>query len=527
MLIDNKYKTFALLIVPFLLAVVDFFFLKAAFPLHSGSPGYDQDPAYAYLFNGLLILEGYPPYHIDHPGTPLQLLFALTIFIRWGLTRVFGDSGSDIVDSVINNPEAYLHDMAVLLLVLNLAALTFFGRRIAEATGKIYLGMFCQLSLLSFTIMAPKATYPAPEALLIFCSLVLLGLFAPRIFSSQQIETKHKTLPSRVCGAVFALGLAVKITFVPMIIVFALMPKGQGRRAAIVTSAVVFALLTAIALPNIDRFFSWVTGLVSNSGIHGGGGAGFISLTGIPKNLLNLFVWFPLFMLGISIAVIVVTQKVLNGYGASIRAPFVLLLIVFVQIGLVLKHPGAHYMVSVLPIGFVLLTWLALTEKLKPRILTSLLTIGICLCVLHSVLVTTVGVRKQILQREAMSNAIIQIDKTLSNYQDPIIVCSYRCALPQYALTMALIYAPQLIAKETTKYLNDFYDFDIFQSKLIAVGASPKTWPDLDPLVRAGRVVIVISPKIYQQLMGIPLIPLTSNDVQNAYIYEPVSKVSH
>ena len=69
-IVKKQSASLALLIVPLVVSIVGYFFLMAAFPLHSGSAGYDQDPAYAYLFNGLLILDGQAPHHIDHPGTP-------------------------------------------------------------------------------------------------------------------------------------------------------------------------------------------------------------------------------------------------------------------------------------------------------------------------------------------------------------------------------------------------------------------------------------------------------------------------
>ena len=521
MLINNKLKALAFLIVPFLLAVVDFFFLKAAFPLHSGSPGYDQDPAYAYLFNGLLILEGYPPHHIDHPGTPLQLLFALTIFIRWGLTRVFGESTLDIVDSVIDNPEAYLHDLAVLLLVLNLAALTFFGRRIAQATGKVYLGMFCQLSLLSFTIMAPKATYPAPEALLIFCSLILLGLLSPRIFALQYPQNIGSTVSSKMVGATFALGMAIKITFVPMALLLILLQKGKERRVGIVTSIFVFLLLTCPALPNADRFFTWVTGLLSNSGIHGGGGAGFINLAKVPNNLYNLFVWFPLFLPALTLAIYAVLTTSIRYPTTSIRGPLVLLSVALVQTGLVLKHPGAHYMIAVLPMALVLLAWVVLTAYREQLVVKLLLVTVIGIGLLHSVSLTIVGVKKLADQRAQMSIALSEINRELALHPDALIICSYRCALPQYALTMAFIFAPQLISKKTTEKLNKFYDYDIFQSQLIAVGLPPKDWKNMDEYIADGGVIILVTPKIYPQLRDLKLRPLFAipNSLQNAYFY--------
>ncbi len=520
-MLKENHKTFALLLVPLMLAVLDFFFLKAAFPLHSGSPGYDQDPAYAYLFNGLLILEGYPPYHIDHPGTPLQLLFALTIFIRWFITRLLTGRSLDFVDSVMSEPESYLLDMAVLLLALNLYALTFLGRRISEATGKIHLGMFCQLSLLCFTIMAPKAAYPAPEAVLIFCSLILLGLLSPRIFRSTNTAESVPTVSSKLVGATFALGLAVKITFAPMVLLFALLPKGKERRIGLVVALLVFLLLTTPALPNIDRFLAWITGLASNSGIHGGGGAGFINLATIPTNFRSVFVWFPLFGTAIALAIFVISGVAIKRSTVPTQGPVVLILVALLQTGLVLKHPGAHYMVGVLPISFVLLTWLAVFITTTRYGIRFSFAILVSLMVLHSALVSVMGIKRINDQRAEMSTALIEINKELARYSDALVICSFRCALPQYALTMALIYAPELISSKTTKYLTNFYDFDIFQSKLIAVGSAPKTWATMDEHAAAGRTIIVVSPKIYPQLSDVRLTPLTSNHMQSAYLYVP------
>ncbi len=507
-----------------MLAVLDFFFLKAAFPLHSGSPGYDQDPAYAYLFNGLLILEGYPPYHIDHPGTPLQLLFALTIFIRWFITRLLTGSSLDFVDSVLSDPESYLFDMAVLLLALNLYALTFFGRRISAATGKIYLGMFCQLSLLCFTIMAPKAAYPAPEAVLIFCSLILLGLLSSRIFRSTTTTESVPSVSSKLVGATFAFGLAVKITFVPMVLLFVLLPQGKERRIGVITGLVVFLLLVTPALPNIDRFVGWVTGLVSNSGIHGGGGAGFINLATIPANLQSLFVWFPLFVIAIVLTIFVVTQFTIKRSAAPIQGPLVLLVITLLQTGLVLKHPGAHYMVAALPISLVLLAWLALFSMPKfPIIRLSFIALLTAL-VMHSVLVTAIGIKKLTDQRAEMAITMTKINRELALYPDAIIVCSFRCALPQYALTMAFIYAPQLISQKIKQKLANFFDFDIFELKLISVGEPPRALEFLNELTHNGHDVLLVTPKIYSSLESLDLEPITTQRPQSLYRALPQSR---
>jgi hypothetical protein len=513
----ENHKKFALLLVPLMLAVLDFFFLKAAFPLHSGSPGYDQDPAYAYLFNGLLILEGYPSYHIDHPGTPLQLLFALTIFIRWFITRLLTGSSLDFVDSVMSEPESYLFDMAVLLLALNLYALTFFGRRISEATGKTHLGMFCQLSLLCFTIMAPKAAYPAPEAVLIFCSLILLGLLSPRIFRSTNATESLPSVSSKLVGATFALGLAIKITFVPMVLLFALLPKGKEQRIGVITGLFVFLLLVTPALPNIDRFVGWVTGLVSNSGIHGGGGAGFINLASIPASLHNLFVWFPLFVISIVLAILVITHAISKRSVVPIQGPLVLISVALLQAGLVLKHPGAHYMVAVLPTSLVLSAWLALFIKPKLPAVKLVLVTAVAIMVGHSVLITAIGVKKLNDQRAAMSNAMTEIDKELARYPDALIICSFRCALPQYALKMALIFSPQLITDKIRERLQDFYDYDIFTREFVSIGKTSLAFSLLPTFLDNYDTLLLVTPRLYPPLNNLTLVPLHISPAQSIY----------
>jgi len=112
---------------------------------------------------------------------------------------------------------------------------------------------------------------------------------------------------------------------------------------------------------------------------------------------------------------------------------------------------------------------------------------------------------------------MIEINRELALFPDALIVCSFRCALPQYALTMALIYAPQLISDRTTKDFKRFYDFDIFQSKLISLG---KPLLPLDFLIEetlACNTIFIVSPKVYPQLSKLILDLIYHNDVQSLY----------
>jgi len=41
------------------------------------------DPDWSYLANSLLVAEGKTPQHVDHPGTPLQILGAIVYRVNY------------------------------------------------------------------------------------------------------------------------------------------------------------------------------------------------------------------------------------------------------------------------------------------------------------------------------------------------------------------------------------------------------------------------------------------------------------
>ena len=39
----------------------------------------NQDPSYHYLLNSLMVAEARAPFHVDNPGTPLQVMGAVVL----------------------------------------------------------------------------------------------------------------------------------------------------------------------------------------------------------------------------------------------------------------------------------------------------------------------------------------------------------------------------------------------------------------------------------------------------------------
>ena len=103
----RSLRLVALAIIPFLYAAAGLALKASRGPYWLGT---NTDPEYAYLFNALLIASGRAPFHVDHPGTPVQMIGAVV------LRALSAVSGRGVLaDDVITRPEAYLAAMHLAL----------------------------------------------------------------------------------------------------------------------------------------------------------------------------------------------------------------------------------------------------------------------------------------------------------------------------------------------------------------------------------------------------------------------------
>ena len=145
---------------------------------------YGYDPAYAYLFNGMGLMRGFAPHHVDHPGTSLQMLTGIVSFSDWLVKRLFGATTLNFEASVLNDSESYLLTISVVLLILNVVALFYLGLKIARSSGSLAVAMLAQAGYLLFASQLPRFAYVSPEALTIFSAAMVMGLLSPYLFSS-------------------------------------------------------------------------------------------------------------------------------------------------------------------------------------------------------------------------------------------------------------------------------------------------------------------------------------------------------
>ena len=174
-------------------------------------------------------------------------------------------------------------------------------------------------------------------------------------------------------------------------------------------------------------------------------------------------------------------------------------------------------MVPVLPIAFILMAWVYTNVRVASPWLRQTGVAITLLFVVHSMALTARGIQKLTLQREEMTVAMADINKILSQHPDAIVICSFRCALPQYALSMALMYAPGLITDKTTASLRNFYDFDIFVSQLLSPGREALLSNSIVNIVEKGRLVILVTPQLYPGLGVFATQPLITHRAQKIY----------
>lgn len=307
------------------------------------------DPCYVYLISSLNIAQFTSPVHFDHPGTPVQIIGAIVI----KLTHLFKGSPFSVSEDVLTNPESYLDNIQISLVVINCAVLFFTALIIYRATGNLPAAFLIQLSpFLSYTVSYELSVVTAENFLI---SVVLLLTAYSLKFISDADSGKNKSyviIFSLICG----LGLAAKITFFPLVIIPLTLLNGLKKKIKfILVTFISFIIFILPAIGNAGYFINWVKSLVVYDEMYGKGKPDFVNPATFFYNLKEIFsdeIVFSVIYLLIFLTLLSVyflKRKDINVKAASY---FRLLISVFLamtlQLIIVSKHYSGHYMVPAL-----------------------------------------------------------------------------------------------------------------------------------------------------------------------------------
>ncbi len=237
--------------------------------------GQNFDPEYAYLLNSLMILNSQAPYHVDHPGTPLQVLgsiviqtsFQYQIFLEKNKSSIYASNHANkaakdsktnsnqnkvtkqsLNQDVIEKPELYLSCINFVLLLLICFSILIAGITTFLMRRKMYEALFIQLipSLFLTTIKSNIRVSPEPLCLfgvMLFISLLTIYIFHKTIFvGSPQINSsipknnfiqKSERIYAIAIGALIALVVTTKIINILLLLFVFILPKTKLRIFAI------------------------------------------------------------------------------------------------------------------------------------------------------------------------------------------------------------------------------------------------------------------------------------------------------
>jgi hypothetical protein len=255
------------------------------------------DPDYAYLLNASNLAHWQKVGHIDHPGTTVQVLGAVTLRV----VHFFDfSSKDDLHTDVLKRPEYYLHAINTVMVTLNVIMLFILGLVTYRLTKNTWLSLWLQAApFFSNVIMGPGLSRVTPEPLLFFACLLLILILV--IFLHSQSQS------SLLFALVIGFGIATKITFLPMAVIPILaLPHLKNKLFYFFAAILSFIIFTLPIIGQYNQFFRWTTRLLTHEGRYGTGKKIILSFHEYIKNLVRLLIKNPLFsiVLIISLAIL-------------------------------------------------------------------------------------------------------------------------------------------------------------------------------------------------------------------------------
>jgi hypothetical protein len=264
------------IINPILLLLVPALYMCAGFFFHSERAFYfmqSVDPEYCYLFNGLNISQfTLKVWHVDHPGTPIQLLAAVVIRV----VHLFHGNGPLLKD-VMQNSALYVNAINITMFSINSIALFFLGRVACKFTKSIIQSMFLQFTPFASFLVLTLIFRINPENMAIL-SMILMGILILKYL--QRNDLPGKIIDKYLLGFAIVAGftVAVKITFFPVFFIPFFLFKGLVRKIfySFFSGLAFLIFIVPVIYYRFWYFYDWIKNLFIHSGKYGGGEANVI-----------------------------------------------------------------------------------------------------------------------------------------------------------------------------------------------------------------------------------------------------------
>jgi len=471
-----KPKNYLILFIfPLLLIASAIFLNNSRGPYWLGS---NSDPEYVYLLNSLNLATLQGVGHIDHPGTTVQVLGAVTLrIVHW----TFGSG--EFSQDVLKRPEFYLKAINTVMLGMNTLVLFLIG--VAALHSGLAKGWALWLQAAPFfssVLLQFGLTRVTPEPFLLFTGSLLIIMILLTLGNFQSFTNKPM-LPLLLFALIIGLGTATKITFAPLAVIPLFLLIGIRKRIYYCVAALGgFMLFTLPIIRMYPKFFGWIFKLISHSGQYGSGPSGLAAGGQLVGNGLKLLIGNPFFSIPLITSVLFIVmvmtvspwRRVMANclsfkMSAAVATAQVLGLL------MVAKHSAFHYLLPVMTLtGLSVVLFFKNIQKLQAHIQSGLpmgLKFKTTLFILYFGILFIASDPPGNLLRTGKSSAQTRElslnlhQRVLTQYPDSTRIYYYRSSAPEYALKFGSDLARSYHAAQLEKLYPNVYFYDIWTQR--------------------------------------------------------------
>lgn len=371
----NRLQKTLLIIIPLLYFIVGTYFRNLLGNLSLRS----CDPEYIYFMSGLTLSDGDLKLgHIDNPGTPLQVFVALV----FKLTYFFRSTPTPYIKDVLLNSDLYLSVVSLFIVNATTFLLLFAGNKVHKSTNSVFYALLVQTVPFLPVIWYDLIGRVAPELMMPFPIVLLIVLIISIYFKTEKTTVKELILFSLIS----ALGLSIKLTYLPLWFIPFLIIDGWKKRISFIGISFIFFLIFAFPMTlRFEIFLDWVKNLFTHSGQYGGGESNIIDFASLHTNLKELYGYEKrYFYLFFSLIAVLGSYLIYFRKRAERKISIIAIAVIItisLQIVMVGKHYAHRYFIPVLMLQPLLVFILAeLIKKFYPEKITNLaVNIGIVL----------------------------------------------------------------------------------------------------------------------------------------------------
>ena len=470
----NIYDRLLLLVVPCFIIIAIILLRNAYGPVWLGL---NNDPESIHFYNALTLLQHFNIGNVDNPGTTMQLMMAAFAPIIY----LFRFTSKPFWEDIALNFDKYVLSFFSIIIFINALLIFLFGKIIYKYKKSMLLALSLQaLFIILIDVLISSLSKFGIEILLFsivfIVILIILSLWYSPSFAEKEIKfsknikfSKYILFLGLACGA----GLALKVTFVPIILFLFFVIKGYRNNLLFcIIFFITFAIITIPIWDKLYFFIQRVTIFSSGSGNYGSGKSFFINPIDSHHELVELLknniIYFISIILLLAILFFFHLRKQQKNIPKFIyKCSFGLLILFLFLIILLLKNPKARYIQPILyltPLNFLAIYEILKSQNinLKKYLISFYLLVGLLL------LFSIYQLREYRYINKKQRDIQLSINNKLeTKYHDKIKIASYRSSSPASAFYLNMAVGNFLDYSYLKKYFPNYYYYDYFTGKYL------------------------------------------------------------